>query len=70
MPYPERLRNLIEKVEAVNGYINFFADVSNYSKLVLETAIDLSDEYGFIKTDKPEMSWLSTQVLIQMDPSI
>jgi arginyl-tRNA synthetase len=46
--------NLIEKAEAVNGYINFFADVSNYSKQVLETAIDLGEEYGFIKTDKPE----------------
>jgi arginyl-tRNA synthetase len=45
---------LIDRVEAVNGYINFHVDVGNYSKIVLENAINQDEEYGFLKTDIPE----------------
>jgi arginyl-tRNA synthetase len=44
---------LVSDVEAVSGYINFLADITNYTKLVLETVIDLDTEYGYIKTEKP-----------------
>lgn len=46
--------NLITKKEALNGYINFYADVKAYSRLVLETAIQMDTEYGFLKTDTPQ----------------
>ena len=46
--------DLIESVEAVNGYINFNADSNNFAKLVLETAAEEDTEYGFLKTEKPE----------------
>ena len=46
--------DLIESVEAVNGYINFNADSNNFAKLVLETAAKEDTEYGFLKTEKPE----------------
>jgi len=46
--------SLVSKAEALNGYINFHADTGNYSKLVLETAVKLDEEYGFIKAPEPE----------------
>jgi arginyl-tRNA synthetase len=45
---------LIEAAEAVAGYINFKADTSNFAELVLETTIQEDEEYGFLKTPKPE----------------
>jgi arginyl-tRNA synthetase len=45
--------SLVERVKPVNGYINFFTG-SKYSKIVLETAINIDEEYGFLKTKKPE----------------
>ena len=46
--------SLVEASEAVAGYVNFKADTSNFSKLVLETAIGEDIEYGFLKTLNPE----------------
>ncbi|MDH5792502.1 MAG: arginine--tRNA ligase, partial [Candidatus Bathyarchaeota archaeon] len=46
--------DLIESAEAVKGYINFHADASNFSKLVLETITGNDEEYGFLKTGAPE----------------
>ncbi|MFH2109905.1 MAG: arginine--tRNA ligase [Candidatus Bathyarchaeota archaeon] len=46
--------SLVSKAEALNGYINFHADTGNYSKLVLETAVKLDEEYGFLKASNPE----------------
>ena len=45
---------LVREAEAVNGYVNFKADIGNYSKLVLETAIQDNEEYGFVKTANPQ----------------
>ena len=45
---------LIDGVEGVNGYVNFKADTSRLSRLVLEAAIDEDDEYGFLKSEAPE----------------
>jgi len=45
---------LVESVEAVNGYVNFHADIGKFAGLVLETAVEEDDEYGFVKTDKSE----------------
>jgi len=45
---------LIDAVEAVNGYINFKADTSKLAGLVLDTVIDEDDVYGFLKTEAPE----------------
>jgi arginyl-tRNA synthetase len=45
---------LVREAEAVNGYVNFKADTGNYSKLVLESAIQYNEEYGFIKTANPK----------------
>jgi arginyl-tRNA synthetase len=47
--------DLISGVEALNGYINFRSDVSNYGRLVLESAIDLNQEYGFIKKEQEKV---------------
>ena len=46
--------SLVSKAEALNGYINFHAEAGNYSRLVLETAIRLDEEYGFLKAPEPE----------------
>jgi arginyl-tRNA synthetase len=45
---------LIESVAAVNGYINFHANIDSFAKLVLETVVDQDYEYGFLKAVKPE----------------
>jgi arginyl-tRNA synthetase len=44
---------MIESVEALNGYINFHADMGAFAELVLETATP-DDDYGFLKTPEPE----------------
>jgi len=46
--------HLIASAEALNGYINFHADIGNFARLVLETAAGNDMEYGFLKTEKPE----------------
>ena len=50
---PEK-SSIVSRAEALNGYINFHVNAGNYSKLVLETAIKLDEEYGFIKAPHPE----------------
>ena len=45
---------LIESVEAVGGYINFHADPGEFSKLTLETAVEMDGEYGFLKAERAE----------------
>ncbi len=45
---------LVEKVEAVNGYINFHVDTSKYTEMVLETVIGQDRDYGFLKAGRPE----------------
>jgi hypothetical protein len=44
---------MILSAEAVNGYVNFFTNPGGYAKLVLEAAVS-DEEYGFLKTVKPE----------------
>jgi arginyl-tRNA synthetase len=43
---------LIASAEAVNGYVNFHADLGGYTRLVLEAAAG-DEEYGFVKTKEP-----------------
>ncbi len=43
-----------DRATAVQGYINFHADTTEYSKLVLEAIIKEDKEYGFIKTSNPQ----------------
>jgi arginyl-tRNA synthetase len=45
--------NLIESAEALNGYINFHADMGAFAELVLETATS-DEDYGFLKTLEPK----------------
>jgi len=45
---------LVESAEAVNGYINFHADVGSFARLVLEAAAEEDAEYGFLKAEEPE----------------
>ncbi len=44
---------LVASAEAVNGYINFHADETNYYKLVFETAA-ADPAYGYLKAEKPQ----------------
>ena len=44
---------LIAKVEPAGGYVNFHANFSKLSALTLESIRQLSEEYGFVKTDQP-----------------
>ncbi len=46
--------SLVEKVApAGGGYINFHVNFAKFSALTFESIRELSDEYGFVKTDKP-----------------
>jgi arginyl-tRNA synthetase len=45
--------SLVEMIKPVNGYINFFTG-GEYSTLVIETAVNLDEDYGFLKTNIPE----------------
>jgi len=46
---------LIESVKVEGqGYINFYANLAELSRLTLTTAEDLDEEYGFIKADNPQ----------------
>jgi len=45
---------LVERVESAGGgYVNFYANYANFSRLALESARKFDEEYGLIKTDKP-----------------
>ncbi len=46
--------NLIEKVEAVGGFINFHVNFPRFSALTLESIRQLGKDYGFPKTDAPK----------------
>jgi arginyl-tRNA synthetase len=45
--------NLVAKVSAVGGYVNFHVDYGKFSTLVVGSVRKLGVEYGFVKTDKP-----------------
>lgn len=44
---------LIKRVEAAGAYINFHVDFEKFSTLTLESARQLDEAYGLVKTDKP-----------------
>lgn len=44
----------IEKAEPVSGYLNIFIDITSYSRLVIESILELGDEYGLVKAEKAE----------------
>jgi arginyl-tRNA synthetase len=46
--------HLIERVEAKQGYINFYANYSQFSRLTLVSAQKLNSIYGFVQTRKPQ----------------
>jgi arginyl-tRNA synthetase len=46
---------LIEKVSSAGGgYVNFHLDFAKFSALTLNSVMKLDDQYGFIKTEKPQ----------------
>lgn len=45
--------DLISRVEALGGYINFYLDFPKFSALTLESIKQFGQEYGFVKTDVP-----------------
>jgi len=47
--------SLIDKVEPAGaGYINFHVNFPKFSALTLESIKQLGEDYGFVKTDKPQ----------------
>jgi len=45
---------LVESVESAGaGYVNFHANFEEFSALTIESARQLEDQYGFVKTDNP-----------------
>ncbi|MCX8150399.1 MAG: arginine--tRNA ligase [Candidatus Bathyarchaeota archaeon] len=46
--------NLIEKVEAVGGFVNFYVNFPKFSALTLKSIKQLGKNYGFPKTDAPK----------------
>ncbi len=45
---------LVQSVKAAgSGYVNFYMNLAEFSKLALESVLVPSDEYGFVKTEKP-----------------
>jgi arginyl-tRNA synthetase len=44
---------LVEKVEPAGGYVNFYVNFGRFTELTLTSIRELSEEYGFAKTDKP-----------------
>jgi len=44
---------LIREVKAAGGYVNFFAEFAELSRLTIESIRALGREYGHVKTDKP-----------------
>ena len=47
------LFTLIEKIEPAGGYVNFHVNFPKFSELTLESISQLSQEYGFVKTENP-----------------
>ena len=47
------LFTLIEKVEPAGGYVNFHVNFARFSELTLESIGQLSQEYGFVKSETP-----------------
>ena len=47
------LFTLIEKVEPAGGYVNFHVNFPKFCELTLESISQLSQEYGFVKTENP-----------------
>lgn len=47
-------KQLIERVEARHGYINFYANYSQFSKLTLLSVQHLNGVYGYVQTQKPQ----------------
>jgi len=45
---------LVEKVESLNGYLNFFVNFTKLSSMTYNVAEKLGQSYGLVKTDKPE----------------
>ncbi|MGQ9459638.1 MAG: arginine--tRNA ligase [Candidatus Bathyarchaeaceae archaeon] len=46
---------LIQSVEAAGeGYINFYVNFEEFSRLTIESVRALDTEYGYVKTDKPK----------------
>jgi arginyl-tRNA synthetase len=45
--------NLISKIEAAGGYVNFYLDFPKFSALTLESIKQIGHEYGFVKTEHP-----------------
>ncbi|UCD45076.1 MAG: arginine--tRNA ligase [Candidatus Bathyarchaeota archaeon] len=45
---------LVESAEALNGYINFWADIGVFSEFVLTAVASEDTEYGFTKTGAPQ----------------
>ncbi|MEM2178048.1 MAG: arginine--tRNA ligase [Candidatus Methanomethylicaceae archaeon] len=39
-------RNLIERVESVSGYVNFFLNYGKFAKITIETILELGENYG------------------------
>jgi arginyl-tRNA synthetase len=46
--------HLIERVEAKQGYINFYANYSQVSRLTLLSVQNLNSVYGYVQTQKPQ----------------
>jgi arginyl-tRNA synthetase len=46
---------LVEEVRAEGGgYVNFYADFAEFSRLTIESVQTLGREYGYVKVDKPK----------------
>jgi len=44
---------LIRSVEAVGGYLNFWADLASLAKMALGSAVELGEHYGCLRTGEP-----------------
>ena len=45
---------LLDRVEAVGGYLNFWARLADFSKLAIESAISLNRRYGCLRAEEPK----------------
>ncbi len=45
---------VIERIEAKQGYINFYANYTQFSRQTLSTAQYLDSTYGYVKTQRPQ----------------
>ena len=44
---------LVERVEAVAGYLNFWADLPRLAELAINSARELGDRYGYLPAEQP-----------------